>query len=287
MEPSYSSSGQQGGAAETSSSEQTSPVPYQIHNLETVAEENEATKTPITDLNVELLVEDSTKSQLSKYLARLLQHFVRRYQKEIEISAFDFLFMTVYSVALETGFIPEGHRILYMSSRLQPIFASYDSNVSWLFSGIVPENYYSRSSRSYRLDLHLLGSDERCSLVGIKSGDLLILTFTAPHRKDAPGQSIILPVARYIPLVNLYKLGLCFQNLKELSLKLKNSLFIPIRVTLCEDQNAIMYPSFGGLPDEIVAMVVKYLDKKAALRLSATCTRFRELTKIYCAQYFA
>ncbi|XP_021699155.1 phosphatase and actin regulator 4 isoform X8 [Aedes aegypti] len=41
MEPSYSSSGQQGGAAETSSSEQTSPVPYQIHNLETVAEENE------------------------------------------------------------------------------------------------------------------------------------------------------------------------------------------------------------------------------------------------------
>ncbi|XP_062544188.1 uncharacterized protein LOC134211395 isoform X2 [Armigeres subalbatus] len=39
MEPSYSSG--QGGAPETSSSSSTSSVPYQIHNLETVAEENE------------------------------------------------------------------------------------------------------------------------------------------------------------------------------------------------------------------------------------------------------
>nr|XP_019541704.2 protein nutcracker [Aedes albopictus] len=284
MEPAYSSG--QGGALDTSSSS-TSSAPYQIHNLETVAEENEATKKPITDLSVELLVEDSTKSQLSKHLARLLQRFVQRYQQELEISSFDLLFMTVYSVALETGFIPEGHRILYMSSRLQPIFASYDSNVVWLFSGIVPENFYSRSTRSYRLDLHLLGSDERCSLVGIKSGDLLVLTFTTPNRVDIPGRSIILPVARYIPFVNLHKLGLCFQNLKELSLKLKNNIFVPIRDALCQDDDAITYPSLGGLPDEVVALLVKYLDKKTALQLSASCSRFRELMKHYRAQWFA
>ncbi|XP_062544187.1 uncharacterized protein LOC134211395 isoform X1 [Armigeres subalbatus] len=286
MEPSYSSG--QGGAPETSSSSSTSSVPYQIHNLETVAEENEATKKPITDLNVELLVEDSTKSQLSKHLIRLLQQFVQRYQHSIEISAFDLLFMTVYSVALEAGFIPVGHRVMYMSSRFQPRFASYDSNVVWLFSGIVPENFYSRETRSYRLDLNLLGSDVRCSLVGIKSGDLLILNFTTPHRVEIPGQSITLPVARYIPLVNLHKLALCCQNLKELSFKLKNGVFIPIRNAICLGEDITIYPSLDGLPDEVVAMLlVKYLDKKTALRLSASCSRLRMLIKTYCAQWFA
>lgn len=196
--------------------------------------------------------------------------------------------MTIYNVALETGFIPEGHRIRYMSSSLQPIFASFDSNVVRLFSGILPSTFYNRTSRSYRLDLHLLGSDELCTLVGIKSGDFLCLTFATPRRVDIPGMSILLPVARYVPLVNLQKLSLSFQNLKELTLKLKNNLLVPVRAALCLDEDVTMYPSLSGLPNEIVAMLlVKYLDKKTALQLSASCSRLRMLTKTYCGQWFA
>ncbi|XP_058830490.1 uncharacterized protein LOC131689426 isoform X1 [Topomyia yanbarensis] len=273
------------GGSDTAS---TSSVTFQIHNLETVVEESEDANKAISDLNVGLLVEDSTKSELSKYLASLLQRFIQQYQSELEINQFDLLLVTIYCISLEAGFIPWNHQIEDNGKDFRSRYPSYDRRIVRLFSAIVPNNFYNRSNRSYRLNLYLQGSDERCVLVGIRSGDFLCLTFSVPRRTDICGKSVLLPVARYVPLLNYQKLSLSCQNLKELSHKLKNNIFIPVRDALCVDANVTMYPSLNGLPDEVVAMLlVKYLDKKATLRLAASCSRLRMLAMAYRGKWFA
>lgn len=262
---------------------------FQTHNLETVVEENEDAKKVTSNLKSELLVEDSTKSQLSFYLDRLLQRFIQQYRDELDINQFDILLIVLYCVSLETGFILWGHQIVEKDQQIfRPRYPTFDQRVLSVFSSIVPINFYNRTSRSYRLDLNLQGLKHRCVLTGIRSGDLLCTTFSVPERTDIPGRSISLPVARYVPLVNLQKLNLSCQNLKELSTKLKTNIFLPIRDAFCIDANIIMYPSMNGLPDEVVAMLLlKYLDKKSVLQLAASCSRLRTLVLVYRKQLFS
>ncbi|XP_058464670.1 uncharacterized protein LOC131438579 [Malaya genurostris] len=265
----------------------SSVLTFQTHNLETVAEESEDARKATFNLNDKLLVEDSTKSELSKYLFRLLQRFIRQYQHELEINQFDLLLMTIYCISLEVGFIPWGHRLEENGKLLQSRYPSYDYRIVSLFSTIVPTNFYNRTSRSYRLNFYLQGSTQKCILVGIKSGDFLCLTFNVPSLANISGKSVLLPVARYVPLINFHKLNLSCQNLKELSHKLKNCIFVPIRDAVCLDTKITMYPSLNGLPDEVVAMLfVKYLDKKATLRMANSCSRLRTLAFAYCGKWF-
>ncbi|XP_055625617.1 uncharacterized protein LOC129768175 [Toxorhynchites rutilus septentrionalis] len=256
----------------------TSAALYVTHNLETVAEECEDDKKANNDLKLGVLVEDSTKSQLSKYLARLLQHFTQRYQHEVEISSFDLLFMVIYCLALETGFIPEGHVLEDAQGVLRP---GFDRRLMHIFSAIVPSNLYDRVNRSYRLDVYLPGIEDNCALVGIKSGDFLCLTFTILQRSDMLSQSILLPVSRYIPIINFQKLNISCQNLKDLSCRVKNNIFIPIRDALCQASSPSLYPSLIELPDEVlVILLVKYLDRRSIMRLGASCSRLKMLTDI-------
>uniref|UniRef100_A0A8D7ZVD5 Protein nutcracker n=1 Tax=Culex pipiens TaxID=7175 RepID=A0A8D7ZVD5_CULPI len=248
---------------------------YQIHNLETVTEEEDNFK------EWPLLVEDSTKSQLSRPLTRLLQQLDRQVQPQRELTTFDVLFTIAYCVGLEAGYVPVGHKL----TSNQPLsrYASFDRRILTIFSTIIPSNFYNRESRSYRLDFTLNSDDQqRCSLVGIKSGDFLCLTFTILNRTDLPGRSLFLPVSRFVPLLNFHKLPLSCQNLLELSHKLKNGLFTPVRDDLCQDADAALYPSLYGLPDEVLALLVRtYLGRKDRARLGATCGRLRELVKMY------
>ncbi|XP_053689800.1 protein nutcracker [Sabethes cyaneus] len=260
---------------------------FQSHNLDTVVEENEDAR-KARNLKSELLVEDSTKSQLSFYLDRLLQRFIHQCPDKLEISQFDILLMAMYCISLETGFIPWGHRVVEEDQQtFRARYPSFDRRVLFTFSTLVPSNFYNRTSRSYRLNLYLQGSEHQCVLVGIRSGDFLCTTFSVPKRIDVSGRSILLPVARYVPVVNLPKLNLSCQNLKELSAKLKNNIFLPIRDELCIDAKIIMYPSLNGLPDEVVAILLQYLDKKAALRVAASCSRLRTLALHYRRQLFS
>ncbi|XP_055603001.1 uncharacterized protein LOC129751487 [Uranotaenia lowii] len=259
---------------------------YQIHNLDTVAEENEDPQKATTGLcgwTTEYLVEDSTRTQLSAPLARLLAGFIDLYQNERELNSFDMLFVAIYCISLEMGFLPDGHRIQDQHSVFQPRYASYDRRVMRIFSDIVPTDFYDRTNRSYRLNLYMPGSEEQCSLVGVGSGDFLCLTFTVPKRADISGKSTLLSVSRYVPVLNFRRLNLTFQNLKELSQRLKNELFIPVRDVLCLDEDIPIYPSLNGLPDEVVAsLLVRYLDKNSSRRLAATCSRLKALATAYC-----
>lgn len=226
-----------------------------------------------------VLVEDSTKSQLSKYLARLLQHFIQRYQHEFEINSFDLLFMIIYCLGLETGFIPEGHVLTDAQKVLRP---GFDRRLMCIFSAVVPTNFYERASRSYRLDVYLPGIGETCTLVGIKSGDFLCLTFAVLQQPEISGKSIVLPVSRYVPVINFNRLSLSCQNLKDLSCKIKTNILIPIRDALFGDTNMCLYPALVKLPDELLAiLLVRYLDRRSMMRLGASCSRLKMLKNIY------
>jgi hypothetical protein len=109
-------------------------------------------------------------------------------------------------------------------------------------------------------------------MIFIKSDDSLCITLTG---KNVPGKSLYLPVSRYVPLLKKQNKPACFRNLRELSIKLKNQIFLPIRDGILMTFNCFV-PSLQGIPTEIFDMILSSLDKAAVIELSLTNWKIRE-----------
>lgn len=116
----------------------------------------------------------------------------------------------------------------------------------------------------------------------IDSGDLLLLT---AHLIDnsvmTSSRTVPLLISRYIvqKRPNLKDLPAVFRNLRELSIKLKNELFLPCRNDIFYD-SCTVYPSLQGLPVDVLLEICKYLIPKDTYALSSTCKSIRNAVKI-------
>lgn len=88
------------------------------------------------------------------------------------------------------------------------------------------------------------------------------------------GRSLFLPtISKYIPLpINIQYPEKSFRNLKDLSIQLKNEIFLPIRNTMLSISECnFPYSSLLGVPIECLQIIMKYLNRNSKIALSRTC----------------
>lgn len=108
-------------------------------------------------------------------------------------------------------------------------------------------------------------------------GDALCITFSCGNQ---PGKSIYMSASRYVLNATLNEPTKCLNNLKELSFKLKEFIFTPIRNNSLASNNE-SYPSLIGLPSEVVWMVFNKLNRLSLRNLSQTCMQMNNEIKNY------
>lgn len=133
-----------------------------------------------------------------------------------------------------------------------------------------------------------LETSRKIKLSSIESGDLAILTIydlkdldeTSPCKE---AKSVAIPISRYVPFKKLCKDNLAhsFRYLPELSMVLKEKLFIPIRNQIYEDCAVLSTPYLNGLPACVLVKIFKYLNKKDLNSLKCTCRKQYDVYKAF------
>lgn len=121
----------------------------------------------------------------------------------------------------------------------------------------------------------------------VKSSDLLIVV--AHHQFNETSvkvtKSLAIPISRYVvrPRIPKDSFATNFRHLRELSIKLKNQIFLPLRdeiqLRLSGDH---LYPSLLGIPDEILLLIIRrYLKANDINSLSLCCKRLNKISSPY------
>lgn len=108
-------------------------------------------------------------------------------------------------------------------------------------------------------------------------GDALCITFS--YRRQ-PGRSIYVSSSRYVINSTLKEPPKCFIYLKELSMKLRNSLFTPVRNSYSESNNE-RFPSLNGLPSEVLWLILNEQSRNSLGNLSSTCVQMNSEIRNY------
>ncbi|KAG4078737.1 hypothetical protein HA402_015327 [Bradysia odoriphaga] len=213
-----------------------------------------------------LLLEDGTFDELPTHIHRALESLRKNRPSKMHI-----LKVLVYIVSLESGF----HTI----DDSEPFnIASGCFNIDNIKKNI---GYVSDISQDdtvlIKLSLTESSTDNNYMLMTRDIGDALCITFS---HQGQPGKSIYLSASRYVLNAKLMEPAKCLNNLKELSMKLKDFLFTPIRNRHFESNNEL-FPSLNGLPPEVVWMIFNKLNVISLRNLSKTCLRMNSETKNY------
>ncbi|KFB51537.1 AGAP006814-PA-like protein [Anopheles sinensis] len=241
--------------------------------LETVKEEAEAEGyQPIlvsskTDWKtVQLLVEDSHRASLTPSLELALRHFLANCKKDVrEISRCDLMIVLIYVIALESGLIPAGASL---PEKCRPdkahIYRTFDVRLVKHFATRLPMGCFRDASNVYRLEMvfaygDIPGSRAACEIVARPSGDSMIVNLISNYTKMiSTNPCTLIPLNFHVPSINTVRLPLCFQSLKQLSVKLKNDLFVPFVAMMYQQFIPIINPSLTGLPQELKDKISAY-----------------------------
>lgn len=222
----------------------------------------QAKKESTTDM---LLLQDGTFNQLPTHIHRAFECLRNNRPSKMHI-----LRALVYIVSLESGF--------YTVDSTEPF-----NNKSGCFNIVnVKKNidFVSKLSQDETVLTKLALTDvDDCNykLLTREIGDALCITFSYGNR---PGKSIYLSASRYVLSATLKDPPKCFNNLNELSFKLKETIFTPIRNNSLESNNE-SFPSLIGLPSEVVWMVFNKLNQISLQNLSKTCMQMNNEIKNY------
>lgn len=228
-------------------------------------------KKNITDLHRLLLIEDSTRDEVPSHLVTLFKALEPRRPSRADILA-----ILVYAHALESGFYPSG--AVQIGPRIETCW-SYSFNTQFVktFSSVLPDIYHGYDMGSYDFRLELFShSRQFCLLLARETDDRLCINFITEQRAHSV---VVLPISRYIKRQSLQSPAKCLQNVKELSMRLRGELFLPMRNAVLAVETSL-YPGLLGLPGELQQTIMAYLDSKALQQLAITCVSM-------CNQVFA
>jgi hypothetical protein len=185
----------------------------------------------------------------------------------------------VYGLALESGFTPHisatKMREIEVKESDVPHFARYHAQLCRKFANCAADVVEPKTEQFYQIALDMFPfTTELFRLVAIKSDDSLCLTLTG-RNGGSGGCSLYLPVSRFVPLVKRDNKPACFRNLKELSIKMKNLMFTPVRDETLMAFNCFV-PALQGVPEEIFGKILNSLTKAELVELSLTNWKIRE-----------
>lgn len=224
--------------------------PSKLSNTENAEEEQEKI----------FLIQDSTPAIYPEHFDNIIKGINKSSLNENEL-----LFSACYGIGLELGF----YNLLDEVPKIP--LGTY-----WGFSYIL-ENVlkYSKNcqykveagGQIYTMKLNLLNTpiskDRGFKLIGIRSGDSLIVTLSHLNHSTRNSFSIFLSTSKYVPLLNVRNVHRCFRELQELSIQLKDRLFGPARNYYFTIRR-LPHPSLVGIPSDQLDSILQYLKKQFA-----------------------
>lgn len=223
----------------------------------------QAKKESSTDM---LLLEDGTFNELPTHIHRTFESLRNNRPSKMHI-----LRALVYIVSLESGFHTVDRSELFDNKSGCFNISNVRKNIK--FVNEIPQD----ETVLMKLALTDSATDNNYKLLTREIGDALCITFSYGSH---PGKSAYLSASRYVLNATLKEPPKCFNNLKELSFKLKEFIFTPVRNVALES-NTESFPSLIGLPSEVVWMVFNKLSKLSLQNLSRTCMQMNSEIKNY------
>lgn len=186
----------------------------------------------------------------------------------------------VIALGLETGFIGawccgEDVEDVLRAYSLNP-FYSFDHRLLIDFAQM-PTHDNDDPHKTFRFKCSLK-SDSEILVHSFDSNDLLLLTcHVTDNSVMSSARTVPLSISRYIihKRPSLKDLPSSFRNLRELSIKLKNELFLPLRDEILGD--SMNHPSLTGIPFDTLYHIGKFLSRKDLLSLSSACKNLRKI----------
>lgn len=217
----------------------------------------------INDVHRLLLIEDSTRDEVPTHLATIFK--ILEPQRS---SRADILAILVYAHALESGFYPSGTTV-QAGPQIETCWSySFNNQFVRTFSSVLPDHYHGYELGSYEFRLESFShSRQFCLLLARETDDRLCINFITERRAHAV---IVLPISRYITRHSLQSPAKCLQNVKELGMRLRGELFLPMRNAVLSTEMR-HYPGLLGLPEELQRMIISYLDSQSLQQLAITC----------------
>lgn len=211
-----------------------------------------------------LLLEDGTFNELPTHIHRAFESLRNNRPNKMHI-----LRALVYIVSLESGFhTVDNTETFDNKSGCFNIF-NVKKNIKFINEMSQDETI------SIKLAFTETATDNNYKLLFREIGDALCITFSY---RNQPGKSIYLSASRYVLSATLKEPPKCFNNLRELSFKLKEFIFTPIRNNSLES-NSESFPSLIGLPSEVVWMIFNKLNRNSLLNLAKTCMQMNSEIK--------
>uniref|UniRef100_A0A1A9WR21 F-box domain-containing protein n=1 Tax=Glossina brevipalpis TaxID=37001 RepID=A0A1A9WR21_9MUSC len=222
---------------------------------------------PLPDIaNLEcLLVLDTTSECVPLHLRSVLCN------ADCSQSAAELLFLLVYTVALESGYMCEADYDRYKPfiSPVSSISSFHSKNVLRL-SRLKPTFTTSTDRTRHVMKLcsiidsqAVLPEQIYALLTTIASGDLMILSISPANCMYAEGFSCVLSIPRYVLNTQSREIAPYHRFLKmaELTTTLREELFVPMRNKHLYWMQAHVYPSLDALPAELYENFLKHMDK--------------------------
>lgn len=213
-----------------------------------------------------LLLEDGTFNELPTHIHRAFVSLRNNRPSKLHI-----LRALVYIVSLESGFHKVDRTEIFNNKSGCFNIANVKKNIEFVSEMSQDETVL------IKLALTATDTDNNYKLLTREIGDALCITFSYGNN---PGKSVYVSASRYVLNATLNDPPKCFNNLKELSFKLKEFIFAPIRNYSLERNNE-SFPSLIGLPAEVVWMIFNKLNKRSLQNLSRTCMQMNSEIKNY------
>ncbi|CRK86218.1 CLUMA_CG000125, isoform A [Clunio marinus] len=260
-------SNQTTGSIESSDSQRVSTGPQEHMDDEEI--ENEPT----------LTLDQSTLQIIPSHLRKLLIQL-----KGATPTQYNVMNCLVVALALETGFIGDW-------CYCDDVLKNYALNWSYSFDrrlildvANLPIDFSNNNTSKILKFKFSISPNNEIVVLSVDSGDLLILSaYLNDNRTLKSTSCLALPVSRYvIKAINLNNLPSIFRNLKELSIMLKNNLFLPLRNKIYSELTLkFPNPSLVGTSEFILPIIIRYLNKKDLVALGSTCKTIHNVISFY------
>lgn len=240
-------------------------------------------KFPVTLLDAgrpTITIDQSSLHQIPNHLEKLLKSMAAR-----KLTAqIDLINGLVVAVGLECGFVGDWS---FCGDDVKTFALSWSYSLcrQLLDFASYPPEPEDDGPRTFKFVFSL---DPQCSITvhSLESGDSLILTaiLNGEASTMTSVKTVAFPISRFVinKKLNSKNLPANFRNLDQLSILLKDKIFLPLRNEIYRSSSCESpYPSLDGCPADVTLKILSYLKPKDIASLSAVCKIINETTVPY------
>lgn len=225
-------------------------------------------------------MDNSTSVEMPKHLIKLL-YSANIISGGARQTKTDVLASLVYVLGIECGFVTVSHSNLNYTNYIAKSWASFDCMFAKQFCDQLPKFYRCESINGYETQLILYQLSHKIILfIAREIGDGLCITVNVTlSNGENFCRSLYLSTGRYVLKTQLKHESLsakCFQNFNELSLRVKDVIFMPVRMALLADE-LVSYEYRGvfsgllGLPNELLIKIYRMLAFEEKKHFGQSC----------------